>query len=371
MQPIECKGLWWLPGSEKNAVGGTLYVSSTGDLRLSLLGPLGAAGPGFIAAKKEHDIILGSVAKSPIAHDVTLTGSFLVKSNSGSFLGPHESYHPHLAYFRAHLPQKSDFAFKHAVLEIEGLTDWAAPLSGLGHPALTAQHTCEPESLGTYTKKEPLRATLPGGDSVELLVSLNAQWALHEYTYREQAHFEVQCSGAKSAHSLSGDYVYPLQNLLTFVSGRPQKVERFSVWRTEDFNDFAANPEIQIVGPRVQPEDDDTPRKPVRSFDMLFTIADADYREAVAKWFHVARIYVDACNVFFGLQYGPPAFVDWKFAGVLQALQLYLARRDDGLAMCDARQNEFKRLSQICRQRTRNGSLTELGLPPTCSCATY
>ena len=37
-------------------------------------------------------------------------------------------------------------------------------------------------------------------------------------------------------------------------------------------------------------------------------------------------------------------FVDWKFVGVLQALQLYLARRDDGLAM---RMRKAKRVQEV------------------------
>jgi hypothetical protein len=340
---MECSGHWWLPGDEKNQVGGTLYVSSNGGLRLSLLGSLGNSTPGSMPFNKDHGIILGLVDKSPNGHYVTLTESFLLGLSSAFSLNQRESYHPHLAYFGAHLPQESDFTFKHLVLELTGLTDWATPLSGFERPVPIAHETEKSTSLGSYKTSKPVRGTVPDGSDVALFMSLGGHWTVHEYNYREQARLEVECANLKSTGDLSQGFVYPLQNLLTFVCDRPQKVERFSVWRTEDCLDFARNPEIRVVGPRIQPEDD-TETRSVHRHDMLFTLADVDFGETIAQWFRLAGTYVDACNIFFGLQYGPPAFVDIKFLGVLQVLQLYYARRADGLAL---REREERRLREI------------------------
>src|SRR5205807_845087 len=50
------------------------------------------------------------------------------------------------------------------------------------------------------------------------------------------------------------------------------------------------------------------------------------------------------CNVYFGLQYAPPTFLDHAFAGVVQALCLYYTRRADGL---ERRTQEERRLQGI------------------------
>ena len=54
--------------------------------------------------------------------------------------------------------------------------------------------------------------------------------------------------------------------------------------------------------------------------------------------------YADACSVFFGLQYGPPAYLDMAFPGVVQALYLYDSCRDEGITR---RVEEESRLKEI------------------------
>ena len=74
---------------------------------------------------------------------------------------------------------------------------------------------------------------------------------------------------------------------------------------------------------------------------MLFTIEDVDFPTFAGNWLRVSDRYADACSVFFGLQYGPPAFLDLAFPSVVQALHLYYSRRDDWVA---ARTEEEGRL---------------------------
>ena len=66
---------------------------------------------------------------------------------------------------------------------------------------------------------------------------------------------------------------------------RPQVLERFSVWRGANISDWEHNPEIQVVGPRVQPDEiEGEERKIVRSNEMLFTYADVDFAGFLDKY---------------------------------------------------------------------------------------
>src|SRR4051812_10685167 len=104
MQEFESTGLWWLPGQEAGAVAGTLKVSNSGNLLLSLIGRLGSVQPKDLS--KTHDIILGSVEKTPFGNDVTLTECRLTGTTFGSFMGMRERYHASRGYFGAHLSEK-------------------------------------------------------------------------------------------------------------------------------------------------------------------------------------------------------------------------------------------------------------------------
>src|SRR5262249_22939487 len=104
------------------------------------------------------------------------------------------------------------------------------------------------------------------------------------------------------------------------------------------------NPEIQVVAARVQPEDDESPGEPASRAEMLFTLEDVEFADLIAGWLRLTHVYSAACNIFFGLQYGPPAYIDMTFGGVVQSLSLYYTRREDGIAR---RANEEQRLKEI------------------------
>ena len=164
-----------------------------------------------------------------------------------------------------------------------------------------------------------------------------------ERSFRESVAITISCVTAKSSDQLNGEYVYPLQNLMTFVCDRPQVVEQFSV-RADEFSMNASGTEIRVIGPRVQPEEEGEGPEPVRYFQMLFTLGDVDFAEFIGKWLRVTAKYADACSVFFGLQYGPPAFLDMAFPSVVQSLCLYYSRQDEGIA---GRVEEERRLREI------------------------
>ncbi|MCI0464976.1 MAG: hypothetical protein L0Z62_49270 [Gemmataceae bacterium] len=322
-------------------MAGTLRVSRNGNLQLSLVGALGPADAVF--ADKSHPVILGSVEKSPSGNDVTLTGCMLAGTTVGSFADTRARYLASRGFFGAILPQKADLAFRQLRLRLSGLTEWAGSRSGLKPGGIPGYTTGEGVSLGNYIRLGPLSAPVPGG-IISLDFGVEASQSLHSYTIQEEAYLNANCETPASADELNGTYGYPLQNLMTFVCDRAQEIKRFSVWPGGVFSDKAAKPEIQVIGPRVQPEDDVEAAEPVRAFQMLFTLEDVDFADLIGKWMRLADRYSDACSIFFGLQYGPPAYIDMTLLGVVQALSLYYAQREEGIAQ---RAEEERRLKEV------------------------
>lgn len=339
MQAFECTGQWWLPDKENEYVAGILKVSESGDLRLRLVGSLGQAE---MFKSKEYPIILGWVDKSPFGDMVTLSGCMRTSSTVGSATSTREKYHASRAFFGAHLKQENDFAFRSMSLRLAGLSDWAHNYSGFVEDRFPSGKPDEPTSVLSYANKNPLAAEVPDGQ-LTLRVFAGSRRSHREYLLRESVSFSISCKTAKSPDQFNIEYVYPLQNLLTFVCDRPQEVEEFSV-RAGEFPMNATDPEVRVIAPRVQPVEEGEAPEPVRSFQMLFTLAHVDFADFIGKWLQITAKYVDACNVFFGLQYGRPAYVDMAFPIVVQSLYLYYSRRDDGIA---GRIEEERRLKEI------------------------
>jgi hypothetical protein len=131
---------------------------------------------------------------------------------------------------------------------------------------------------------------------------------------------------------------------MTFVADRPQILERFSVWRDANLNDWEHNPEIQVIGPRVQPDVEEDERKAARGDEMLFTYADVDFSTLLSKWLTLADSYSESFNIFFGIQYGPPRYIDMTFLLVVQALMLYFTRTSEGATLLADEERLLKEL---------------------------
>jgi hypothetical protein len=328
MQAFECTGQWWLPDDEARGAAGTLKVTEDGALRLWLLGALGQAPPFH---SKIHPIVLGWVNESPFGDTVTLSGCMLGGSSLGSATPIQENYHASQAYFGAHLKQTDDFAFKHMFLRLAGLSGWAHTYTGFIEGPWPSTKPEETASLLSYVQRNPLLADIPDGQLI-FGVGVGSHQRIRERSFRESVSFSISCGKAKSSDQLNREYVYPLQNLMTFVCDRPQEVEEFSV-RTGESSKNAIGHDIRVIGPRVQPEEEGEAPEPVPFFQMLFTLADVVFADFIGKWLQVMAKYENACSVFFGLQYGPPAYLDMAFPNVVQALHLYYSRRDDGAAV--------------------------------------
>jgi hypothetical protein len=342
MQAFECRGLWTLPDTDAPPVAGTLYVSSTGELRLSVMGSLGPAKE--FHGVKEHAIVLGSV-DGPFGNNVTLASCYVTRSQFGSFAGMREEYRAQRGFFGAHLSKPSDFSFRRMQLRAGGLGAWAHSLSGFRQGDLGGTWGGKEVPLLSYAIPTPVAGAIPGGE-VSLGFALSSSSTLKGYTYTETPGVVVTCDPPLTEGEINQRFIYPLQNLMTFVCDRAQEVEEVSLWREDILAPMRENPEIRLIGARVFPEAEDERAESIHPHELLFTLADIEdgFAPFVERWLRLMTVYADACNIFFGLQYGPPAYLDVAFLGVIESLSLYYTRREDGVAH---REREDRRLTEV------------------------
>jgi hypothetical protein len=342
MQAFECHGLWTLPDTESPRVAGTLRVSPGGDLRLSVIGSLGP--PKGFHETKEYPVIMGSV-DGPLGNNVTLASCHVTRWKFGSFEDVREEYRAERGFFGAHLRKASDFTFRRMQLGVGGLGAWAHSLSGFRQGEMGGKRVGDEAALLYYTMPSPMGGPIPGGE-ISLGFGLTSSSTPEAYTYTDQPALVVTCDAPLSYGEINQRFVYPLQNLMTFVSDRAQAVERVSLWLEDILAAPANNAEVRVIAPRVFPEADDDKAESIHAHELLFSVSDIEdgFAPFIERWFRLTTAYADACNIFFGLQYGPPAYLDLAFLGVIESLYLYYTRREDGLAH---RNHDERRLTEI------------------------
>jgi hypothetical protein len=343
MQAFESLGLWNLPDTSAPPVVGNLRVSSTGEIRLSLMGSL--APPLASHEVKELPVILGSVEDGSLGNDVTLTGCLVTRKTFGSHAGVREEYRVQRGFFGMHLSKPLDFAFRRMQLRVGGLGAWTHPLSGFRQGNIGGSRVGEEIPLLYYAMPRPVGGPIPGGE-VSLGLGLRCSGTMHGHTYTERPGLIVSCDQPLSDNELNHRFIYPLQNLMTFVCDRAQEVEEVSLWREDTLVPTGGNHEIRLISERVFPEVEDKKVEPIYPHQLLFTLADIEggFGEFVDRWLRFTTTYAEACGIFFGLQYGPPAYLDFAFLGVIESLYLYYTRRADGV---EHRDREDQRLTQV------------------------
>ena len=74
---------------------------------------------------------------------------------------------------------------------------------------------------------------------------------------------------------------------------------------------------------------------------MLFTYADVDFPSFLDKWLKLSDCYSESFNIFFGIQYGPPRYIDMTFSLVAQSLMLYFTRTPEGASLLGEEERLF------------------------------
>ncbi len=338
MLPFECSGHWHSPGLPP--VAGTLRVSEDGRMLLSLIGSLGSPG---LNQEKRNTLILGVVDGS-LGPEVTLTNCFAVGSNWGTSTGPREEYRANQGFFGAHLVEPTDFAFQRVEMRLGVLDVWADSLSGFRQEFGFRVQSDDPTSLLQYVMPVPVGGRIPGGE-LSLGCQMSTSGMGRHHTFTEQILLSVSLDSPLSDLDINKTFVSPLQNLFTFVADRAQELEELYLLRDDSIATVSSNARIRYIAARVFPRDLEK-RETLYPFELLFRLGDIniEFNVFIERWMKLVTEHAAACDVFFGLQYAPPGYLDVEFLGLVESLCLFYVSTTEG-DFCQ--KAEMERLNQV------------------------
>jgi ApeA N-terminal domain 1 len=324
VEAFDTHGVWWLPEASEKKCSGTLSCSETGELRLTVMGGFSEHPSDF---ERTNAIIFGEVVDDRLGQQVTLRDCFLTNwTQSSNPTANRQEFFAHRGFFGGHLASEEDFYFRSAHVSFSGLAAWAHDLSGFarGDDGFTI----------SWKHPDPIGGVLLGG-RFTLGAGCSSSGTWREKRLTEDVGLHLSYTAAIYEADLQLDFVYPLQNLFTFATDRPNALTKLRVSRGP-----LPTEQISVVGPKTFT--DESAVADLTPWDMLFSLADVTGRvdEVFRLWLDLSKRYSGAFAIYFGNIYRPSGYSDFRFFITIQALSLYQARRE-GVANSPARTDQL------------------------------
>lgn len=315
MDDMECQGLWWLPEAPAEKVAGTLRFSNQEGATLALFGVLGEASSRV--AEKAIPAVCGHVHGCELGDEVTLKDC-TVSARHLSPAGTREDVRAAYAFIGAHLNGEQDFSFRSARLWFSGLASWADSLTGLSERLMPGAGGGRPGFEIKWAPPPPVQGRA-GGAKMALGVTARLEMPRREWAIREQVEFSIQADAPLSHTEWYQRFAYPLQNLLSFATDRPNSLEGFVLARPE------GDEGIHVFLSRTFA--DREAATDLLPHDMLFTLSDAAGKaaELISRWLDTYQAFRVALGPYFAEAYNSHTYVDNQFLSVYQSLEV-LAR---------------------------------------------
>ena len=321
MRSFHSQGLWHVPAKPKDVLSGTLTYSPRDGLSLSVTGSFSEE---FGRAPTSYPLIHGTVVDNPYGPLVTLVDCFPTQTRISVPGFASEQIRANRAYIGSlHLVAEDQSPFVAARVALTHLAEWSRLTGFTG--ILFERPT--PDTISSqYRRPLPLEIGLEGENHLQIEVNPLVTQGGRRLEITEQV--ELAISGMRNSRPLEilRRIVSPLEDFLTFAAGAPSSVEEM-VFIAESVDSPDRRNTVHLLYQPVSPLHEDRDVRQVT--DMLFTWQDihSSHLDLLQRWFRFRREFAGACDIFFGVQYAPPAYLETKILLLQTALGLLLTDR--------------------------------------------
>ncbi|OWK45507.1 HEPN domain-containing protein [Fimbriiglobus ruber] len=334
---FEYQGYFWLPATPDRKIPGVVRFASS-DITLSLLGmlvettlqQLAVVGPPFKA-----DIILGQAqnGKKLTLYECTQIGtSTTIPHGTGS-----STLSAGCLLIGKHFGSKADLLFHSLSINYLHLEEWLAykPFPPQDEEKDAAGETTT--YLSRYVVPDKLNypvASLGCDILIDSQMFFGGFASFHKESREHVALLTVK-PAAKQPFDWFLERIVDLQNLLTLLIGEPTFPKRTVLYGDEIAGPgFTYREDIQLffhpahgkIGERLHP---------VKMLAM-FPAVSAHFGTILDSWFAKRELLENVCDLFFGVIYNNYLFLQFRFLGLIQALETYCRRVQGGKYLPEA-----------------------------------
>ncbi len=303
MRDVRLEGLWWLPSNSEEKIAGIL--SFIGDTRptLRLIGAFTHAeecssGAYEVSVPEKHALIHGLCEH----HEITLVDCNQSKLSRSSVRQWRQSLQARQLLVGIWLDQPEEACFDRIIVDVDNLLGWSGLTGFRNEDEDFDRIQCrwyQPQSLAAQIGQTSVRVSIGRWEVGTKL------WADRtEQSIQESASFAVDVPDMQSADALIGEWVKPLQDLLTLATGQACGVHKITLRSRQQGNNTAITQrptDVQVfLQPVYRSRSDESAMPPER---MLFTLRDMQFSDVLPSWLTVSRQLSPAPEMILGLRY--------------------------------------------------------------------
>lgn len=347
MEEFECSGLWWFPQDEGARRAGRLSFTRSDGLRLSLIGPAESISPP--ARVQRYPLILGITDKG---ERITLTDCMDAGRSIAMFEVQTQHFRPRVGYIGAHFDRPEEMRFHKVALEYSYLSDWVCA-SGF------EWSVGSPDIEMTFRPPQARRAKIAQGElTIGFGFGTSGDW-LTTLQIRQSVLIELDKTKERPFREWQSHVTYPLQNLMTLATGRPNAVTGLYLQSSGKTVPRATGEKIEVpirvVYHPVYAEL--RGRERLLPNDMVFTFQDVEDRwaDAIQRWLCVSEELRSVFDLFFSTEYQPEMYLDQRFLNVSFAVETYHRQRIRNAALPeDAHKTREEAILEKCPEEYKD-----------------
>jgi hypothetical protein len=333
---FEFQGYFWLPATPDRRVPGVVRYAES-DITLSLLGTLesttlqqfAVVGPPFKA-----DIVLGQAknGKKLTLFECTQIGTTTnIPHGTGS-----STVSASCLLIGKHFASKADLLFHSLSINYLHLEEWIAYRP---FPPQEQEQNASGKTttyISKYVVPEKLEYSVAplGSDIIIDSQSFFGGFASYHKESREHVALLTLKPEVKQPFDWFLERVVDLQNLLTLFIGEPTFPKRTILYGDEiDGPGFKYREDIQLFFHPAHGKMEER-LHPVRML-AIFPAVSGHFGTILNSWFSKKELLETVCDLFFGVIYNNYLFLQFRFLGLIQALETYCRRVQGGTYLPD------------------------------------
>ena len=305
-------GFWWIPSNPDNKLAGIFSYSKESGMQLNLIGS-------FVDVSTKYPVIFGATNNK----EITLINCSVTNSNFSTSGFSSLKCRVDNVFIGAHLSFPEENLFYKVEVQYTYLTDWIGEIQFSTSNISRENHE---EYQVTYHLPNAYTFALRSA-LLKLKFNLDSKINLFRTNISKKITLEIEVENDLKFEEFITRFVYPLQNFLTFVTGKPNALERIDVYsrqkNTISHHNQNISLPIQVIRNQIYHGEDR--KENFQLSDFLFGFQDVKdkFGEIIDKWIENHEHYEVTCNLYFGIQYQDQLYLEQKFLNIAQAVESF------------------------------------------------